>query len=186
MLGGSSQPFNVQTATANFMARIVLKPTKRKERRKTTKAFVKAGENVWNVPPNFILIPTSRISVTMSPALTVENLSMSTIDVSFSRSSRKKTPPKKTHLKIPWHFKMRMMTRMKRKVHPLPPVLNFADIECSLTEERVFMRNLICWSSEEDDETVVYGNRRPNCTLFSGKPPKGHGPWINSAMAASF
>ena len=46
MLGGSSQPLNVQTATANFMARIVLKPTKRKERRKTTKAFVKAGENV--------------------------------------------------------------------------------------------------------------------------------------------
>ena len=33
-----------------------------------------------------------------------------------------------------------------------PPVLNFADIECSLTEERVFMPNLICWSSEEDDK----------------------------------
>ena len=46
MLRGSSQPLNVQTATANFMAKIVLKPTKRKERRKTTKAFVKAGENV--------------------------------------------------------------------------------------------------------------------------------------------
>ena len=41
---------------------------------------------------------------------------------------------------------------MKRKVHPLPPVLNFADIERSLTEERVFMPNLISWSSEEDDE----------------------------------
>ena len=35
---------------------------------------------------------------------------------------------------------------------PPPPVLNFADIECSLTEERVFMPNLICWSSEEDDK----------------------------------
>ena len=46
MLRGSSQPLNVQTATANVMAKIVLKPTKRKERRKTTKAFVKAGENV--------------------------------------------------------------------------------------------------------------------------------------------
>ena len=46
MLRGSSQPLNVQTATANFMAKIVLKPTKRKERRKTTKAFVKGGENV--------------------------------------------------------------------------------------------------------------------------------------------
>ena len=46
MLRGSSQPLNVQTATANFMSKIVLKPTKRKERRKTTKAFVKAGENV--------------------------------------------------------------------------------------------------------------------------------------------
>ena len=59
----------------------------------------------------------------------------------------------------------------EEKGPPPPPVLNFADIECSLTEERVFMRNLICWSSKEDDETVVYGNRRPNCTLFSG--PKG-------------
>ena len=46
MLRGSSQPLNVQTANANVMAKIVLKPTKRKERRKTTKAFVKAGENV--------------------------------------------------------------------------------------------------------------------------------------------
>ena len=46
MLCGSRQPLNVQTATANFMAKIVLKPTKRKERRKTTKAFVKARENV--------------------------------------------------------------------------------------------------------------------------------------------
>ena len=74
----------------------------------------------------------------------------------------------------------------EEKGPPPPPVLNFADIECSLTEERVFMSNLICWSSEKDDETVVYGNRRPNCTLFSGKSPKGHGPWINSAMTASF
>ena len=38
------------------VAKIVLKPTKRKERRKTTKAFVKAGENVWNVPPNNLLV----------------------------------------------------------------------------------------------------------------------------------
>ena len=73
----------------------------------------------------------------------------------------------------------------EEKGPPPPPVLNFADIECSLTEERVFMSNLICWSSEKDDETVVYGNRRSNCTLFSGKSPKGHGPWINSAMTAS-
>ncbi|CAH3034025.1 unnamed protein product [Porites lobata] len=40
----------------------------------------------------------------------------------------------------------------EEKGPPPPPVLNFADIECSLTEERVFIPNLICWSSEEDDE----------------------------------
>ena len=35
MLRGSSQPLNVQTATANFMAKMVLKPTKRmKEERR--------------------------------------------------------------------------------------------------------------------------------------------------------
>ena len=28
-----------------------------------------------------------------------------------------------------------------------PPVLNFAHIECYLTEDRVFVPNLICWSS---------------------------------------
>ena len=44
------------------------------------------------------------------------------------------------------------MTTMKSKkaLHPL--LLNFADIECYLTEERVFVRNLICWSTEEDDD----------------------------------
>ena len=40
----------------------------------------------------------------------------------------------------------------EEKGPPPPPVLNFADIECSLTEERVFIPNLICLSSEEDDE----------------------------------
>ena len=33
---------------------------------------------------------------------------------------------------------------------PPPPVLNFADIECAISEDRVFQPNLICWSSEED------------------------------------
>ena len=66
----------------------------------------------------------------------------------------------------------------EEKGPPPPPVLNFADIERSLTEERVFMPNLTCWSSEEDDEifhtdsiedslqalehlTVVEGDERP-------------------------
>ena len=40
----------------------------------------------------------------------------------------------------------------EEKGPPPPPVLNFVDIECSLTEERVFMPNLISRSSEEDDE----------------------------------
>ena len=35
---------------------------------------------------------------------------------------------------------------------PPPPVLNFTDIECALTEDRVFEPNLICWSSEEDED----------------------------------
>ena len=40
----------------------------------------------------------------------------------------------------------------KEKGPPPPHVLNFTDIECSLTKKRVFMPNLISWSSEEDDE----------------------------------
>ena len=35
---------------------------------------------------------------------------------------------------------------------PLPPVLNFADTECALTQDRVSQPNLICWSNEEEDE----------------------------------
>ena len=35
---------------------------------------------------------------------------------------------------------------------PPPPVLNFADIECAIAEDREFQPNLICWSSEEDEE----------------------------------
>ena len=93
---------------------------KKKGKKEDDKSICESWRKSMKCSAEFHLIPTNRISVTMSPALTVGNLSMSTIDVSFSRSSRKKTPPKKTHLKIPWHFKMRMMTRMKRKVHPLP------------------------------------------------------------------
>ena len=40
--------------------------------------------------------------------------------------------------------------KSKKALHPL--LLNFADIECYLTEERVFVRNLICWSTEEDED----------------------------------
>ena len=41
---------------------------------------------------------------------------------------------------------------------PPPPVLNFADIECYLTEDRVFVPNLICWSSEEDGDIVHHSD----------------------------
>ena len=35
---------------------------------------------------------------------------------------------------------------------PPRPILVFADIECALSEDRVFVPNLICWSSEEDGD----------------------------------
>ena len=37
---------------------------------------------------------------------------------------------------------------------PPSPILVFADIECALSEDRVFVPNLICWSSEEDADQV--------------------------------
>ena len=40
----------------------------------------------------------------------------------------------------------------EQKGPPPSRLLNFADIECYLTEERVFVPNLICWSTEEDDD----------------------------------
>ena len=39
-----------------------------------------------------------------------------------------------------------------KKGPPPPPLLNFADIECALSEDRVFQPNPICWSSEKDEE----------------------------------
>ena len=36
---------------------------------------------------------------------------------------------------------------------PPPPVLNFADIECAIAEDREFQPNLICWSSEADEKS---------------------------------
>ena len=57
--------FECPNCNCKFYGQDCFKPTKRKERRKTTKAFVKAGENFWNVLPNFILIPPNRISGTM-------------------------------------------------------------------------------------------------------------------------
>ena len=41
---------------------------------------------------------------------------------------------------------------------PAPPVLNFADIECVLTNDRVFQPNLICWSTEEDGDEIHHTN----------------------------
>lgn len=41
---------------------------------------------------------------------------------------------------------------------PPPPLLHFSDIECFLTEERIFIPNLICWSSEEDDDVIHHCN----------------------------
>ena len=41
---------------------------------------------------------------------------------------------------------------------PPPPVLNFADIECYLTKDRVFVPNWICWSSEEDGDFVHHSD----------------------------
>ena len=38
----------------------------------------------------------------------------------------------------------------EKKGPPPPPLLVFANIECYLTEERVFVPNLICWPSEDD------------------------------------
>ena len=39
-----------------------------------------------------------------------------------------------------------------KKGPPPKPLLVFADIECSLDEERVFTPNLICWSAEDEVE----------------------------------
>ena len=46
---------------------------------------------------------------------------------------------------------MMIMTRTREGPHP-PPVLNFADIECAISEDRLFQPNLTCWSSEEDEK----------------------------------
>ena len=40
----------------------------------------------------------------------------------------------------------------EKKGPPPKPILNFADIECALSDDNVFDPNLICWSSEEDDD----------------------------------
>ena len=41
---------------------------------------------------------------------------------------------------------------------PPPPLLHFFDIESFLTEERIFIPNLICWSSEEDGDVIHHCN----------------------------
>ena len=41
---------------------------------------------------------------------------------------------------------------------PPRPILVFADIECALSEDRVFVPNLICWSSEEDADEVHHSD----------------------------
>ena len=46
---------------------------------------------------------------------------------------------------------MMIMTRTREGPHP-PPVLNFADIESAISEDRIFQPNITCWSSEEDEK----------------------------------
>ena len=60
--------------------------------------------------------------------------------------------PKEDAFEDPMEFQNEDDEENEEKGPPPPPVLNFADIECSLTDERVFMPNLICWSSEEDEK----------------------------------
>ena len=43
---------------------------------------------------------------------------------------------------------------------PPRPILAFADIECALSEDRVFVPNLICWSSEEDADEVHHSDSK--------------------------
>ena len=63
------------------------------------------------------------------------------------------TPQEEDALEDPHDFQYENDDYDKEKKGPPPkPILNFADIECALTEERVFQSNLICWSSKEDDE----------------------------------
>lgn len=49
------------------------------------------------------------------------------------------------------------MTRTREGPHPAP-VLNFADIECAISEDRLFQPNLTCQSSplrsSEEDEKI--------------------------------
>ena len=51
-----------------------------------------------------------------------------------------------------------MITRRKTVAPPPRPILVFADIECALSEDRVFVPNLICWSSEEDADKVHHSD----------------------------
>ena len=41
---------------------------------------------------------------------------------------------------------------------PPRPISVFADIECALSKDRVFVPNLICWSSEEDADEVHHSD----------------------------
>ena len=43
---------------------------------------------------------------------------------------------------------------------PPRPILVFADIECALSEDRVFVPNLICWSSGEDADEVHHSDSK--------------------------
>ena len=49
----------------------------------------------------------------------------------------------------------------EKKGPPPPPLPVFANIECYLTEERLFVPNLICWPSEEDD-TIYHADTIKN------------------------
>ena len=57
MLRGSSQPLNVQTATANFMAKIILKPTK-KGKKKDEKSICESWRKCWKCSAEFHFDPT--------------------------------------------------------------------------------------------------------------------------------
>lgn len=40
----------------------------------------------------------------------------------------------------------------EKKAPPPKPILVFADIECALSQDRVFTPNLICWSAEDKED----------------------------------
>ena len=158
LLPGSNPPFIVQTVTSCFTDKTVLRLIKPKVQREQIKRCVIHGRlNVLSVVPTTPFNPKKPHKCYHVSCINCGEFKhvnhrwyIQPIAEKEPQEQEEQDPSEE-----PLQWQCEDDDNENENSGPPPrPILVFADIECALSEDRVFVPNLICWSSEEDADQV--------------------------------